>query len=168
VNLFITTELRFTTTTTFRILLCFLSAVFLIHGAIPGSFAQSGKPAAQEPDLQAYVGTWQAKLNGKVFQTIKLELSQGKITGTVSRGNVGVNDEGEIISAEVLEGTDPIVDAKAGFGLLRIKIKPREEEALSQFDLKLTGTDTAELSITGIPDAEKIKPWKLERVKAAK
>ena len=135
---------------------------------ISGSFAQENKPSGKEADLQAYVGTWQAKLNDKVFQTIRLENSQGKITGNVSRGNVVLNDDGELVSAEVLEGTDPIVDAKAGLGVLHLTIKPKDKDASNQFEMKLTGANTAELRIVGIPDAEEIKPWTLERVKANK
>ena len=136
--------------------------------ATSGSFAQESKPASKEADLQAYVGTWQAKFNDKVFQTIELENNQGKLTGTVSRGNVGVNEEGELISAEAMEGTDPIVEARLGDGLLRLTTKPKDEDESNQFEIKLTGADAAELRIVGVPEAEKIKPWKLERVKTSK
>ena len=136
--------------------------------AISGTFAQESKPSSKEVDPQAYVGTWEARFNDKVFQTIKLENSQGKITGTVSRGNVGVNDQGELISAEALEGTDPIIEAKAGSGVLHLTTKPKDKDESDQFEIKLTGTDTAEVRIVGIPEGEKIKPWKLERVKTSK
>lgn len=136
--------------------------------ALTVSFAQDNKPASKEADLQAYVGTWQAKFKDKVFQTIKLENSQGKLTGTVSRGNLGVNDQGELISAEALEGTDPIVEAHVGFGVLRLTKKGQDEDENIQFEMKLTSADAAELRIVGIPEAEKIKPWKLERVKPSK
>jgi len=132
------------------------------------SFAQDNKPATKDADLQAYVGTWQAKFNDKVFQTIKLENTKGKLTGTISRGNLGVNDQGELISAEALEGEDPIVETHVGFGVLRMTKKAGGEDENVQFEMKLTSADAAELRIVGIPEAEKIKPWKLERVKTTK
>ena len=135
---------------------------------LSASFAQGNKPATKEADLQAYVGTWQARINDKVFQTIKLENTHGKLTGTVSRGNLGVNEQGELISAEALEGTDPIVEAHVGFGVLRLTKKAEDEGENMQFEMKLTSADAAELRIVGIPEAEKIKPWKLERVKMGK
>jgi hypothetical protein len=133
--------------------------------AFASEFAQGSKPATKDADVQAYVGTWQARFDGKVFQTIKLENTQGKLTGTVSRGDLGVNDQGELISAEALEGSDPILEAKMGFGVLRLTTKREDEEDTIQFEMKLTSSDAAELRIVGIPEAEKIKPWQLERVK---
>jgi len=130
--------------------------------------AQGSKPATKEADVQPYVGTWQARFNGKVFQTIKLENTQGKLTGTVSRGDLGVNEQGELISAEPLEGSDPILEAKVGFGVLRLTTKREDEDETIQFEMKLTAADAAELRIVGIPEAKKIKPWKLERAKTGK
>ena len=142
--------------------------IFSILVSISGSFAQESKSSSKEVDPQAYVGTWQARFNDKVFQTIKLENSQGKLFGTVSRGNVGVNDQGELISAEAMEGTDPIIEAKAGSGVLHLTTKPKDKDESHQFEIKLIGTDTAEVRIVGIPETEKIKPWRLERVKTSK
>ena len=114
--------------------------------------------------LQPFVGTWQAKFRGKIFQTIKLEKKHDKLTGTVSHANVSVDPKsGELTEVEVLDGSDAI-EAKLTSGILRIT----EEDAI-QFEMKLTGADQAQLEIVIPPgDAGKVpkpKPWKLERAK---
>jgi beta-lactamase regulating signal transducer with metallopeptidase domain len=118
-------------------------------------------------DLQPFVGTWQAKFNGKIFQTIKLEKKQDKLTGTVSHANVSVDPKsGELTEVDVLDGSDAIVEAKLTSGILRIT-----EADDIQFDMKLTGADQAQLQIVIPPDVASTvpsaKPWKLERAKAS-
>jgi BlaR1 peptidase M56 len=118
-----------------------------------------------DADLQPFVGTWQAKFRGKIFQTIKLEKKHDKLTGTVSHANVSVDPKsGELTEVEVLDGRDAIVEAKLTSGILRIT-----EEDDIQFEMKLTGADQAQLEIVIPPgDAGKVpkpKPWKLERAK---
>jgi beta-lactamase regulating signal transducer with metallopeptidase domain len=118
-----------------------------------------------DADLQPFVGTWEAKFRGKIFQTIKLEKKQDKLTGTVSHANVSVDPKsGELTEVEVLDGRDPIVEAKLKSGVLRIT-----EEDYIQFEMKLTGVDQAQLEIVIPPDdagkVPKPKPWKLERAK---
>ncbi|PYX27439.1 MAG: hypothetical protein DMG77_19040 [Acidobacteria bacterium] len=118
-----------------------------------------------DADLQPFVGTWQAKFRGKIFQTIKLEKKHDKLTGTVSHANVSVDPKsGELTEVEVVDGRDAIVEAKLTSGILRIT-----EEDDIQFEMKLTGADQAQLEIVISPrDAGKVpkpKPWKLERAK---
>jgi beta-lactamase regulating signal transducer with metallopeptidase domain len=116
-------------------------------------------------DLQPFVGTWQAKFRGKIFQTITLEKKHDKLTGTVSHANVNVDPKsGELTEVEVLDGRDGIVETKLTSGILRIT-----EEDDIQFEMKLTGADQAQLEIV-IPPGDagtvpKPKPWKLERAK---
>ena len=87
-------------------------------------------------------GTWQAKFKGKIFQTLKLEIKQGKLTGTVSHANVGVDQSGELTDVEVLDGSDAITEAKLTSGLLRIT----EQDAI-QFEMKITGANQAQIQI---------------------
>jgi hypothetical protein len=118
-------------------------------------------------ELQPFVGTWQAKFKGKVFQTIKLEKNQDKLTGTVSfHVDITVDPKsGELTDVVVRdEGSDTIVETKLTDGALLIT------EQDIQFKMKITGTDEADLQIVVPPDAgEEVpaaKPWKLERIKS--
>jgi beta-lactamase regulating signal transducer with metallopeptidase domain len=120
-----------------------------------------------DADLQPFVGTWQARFKGKVFQTIKLEKKQGTLTGTVNfHANINVDPKsGELTDIEVLDGSDDaIVEAILTNGILRIT------ESDVQFDMKVIGHDQAELQIVVPPDVAgdvpTPKPWKLKRAKS--
>ena len=111
-------------------------------------------------ETEPFVGTWQAKFKGKIFETIKLEKKQDKLTGTVSHADVNVDpNNGELAGVKVLDGSDAIVEAKLTGGILRIT----EEDDL-QFEMKITGADQAQLQVVMPPNSPTVKPWKLERV----
>jgi beta-lactamase regulating signal transducer with metallopeptidase domain len=119
-----------------------------------------------DADLQAFVGTWQAKFKGKTFQTIKLAKKQDALTGTVSHTDINVDPKtGELTDVEVGEGEDAIDEVKLTRGTLLITSQD------VQFEMKLTGADQAQLQVV-IPrevvrTVPVVKPWKLERVKAS-
>jgi beta-lactamase regulating signal transducer with metallopeptidase domain len=132
---------------------------------VSGFSIQIAQPHNTDAGLQPFVGTWQAKFKGKVFVTIKLEKKQEKLTGTVSHADIDVDPKsGELTAADVVDGSDPIVNAVLTSGTLRIT-----EKDDVQFDMKLTGADQAQLQIV-LPDAAGMaptpKPWKLERAKS--
>jgi len=132
-----------------------------------GVSIQITQPHNTDADLQPFVGTWQARFKGKVFQTIKLEKKQDKLTGTVNfHANINVDPKsGELTDVEILDGSDDaIVEAILTNGILRIT------EADVQFDMKVTGADQAQLQIVVPPDVAgdvpTPKPWKLKRAKS--
>jgi hypothetical protein len=132
---------------------------------VSGFSIQVSQADKMNAELQPFVGTWQAKFKGKVFQTIKLEKNQDKLTGTVSHADINVDPKsGELTDVNVLDGSDAIVEAKLTNGTLLITVHDG-----IQFKMKVTGTDEADLQIVIPPDAvEEVpaaKPWKLERVK---
>jgi hypothetical protein len=91
---------------------CFGATAFSVHVAQPS-----------HADLQQFVGTWQARFKGKIFETIKLEKQQGKLTGTASLGDIQLDKDGELTSAHEVDGSDPIVEATVTGGILRITTK---------------------------------------------
>jgi bla regulator protein blaR1 len=137
---------------------------------VSGFSIQVSQPST-EADLQQFVGTWHAKFKGKTFMTVELEKRNGKLTGSVSHGQVGVDEKtGEMTSAEERDGSDPIVEAKLTGGVLRITTKEENSHETLQAEIKLTGIDQAEIRLL-VPPEESVpafKPWKLERAKAAK
>jgi hypothetical protein len=115
-----------------------------------------------------FVGTWHAEFKGKTFLTIKLEKQQDKLTGTASHFDVRLDDSGELASAEEGDGEAiPITEARLTNGILRITLKEEESQEMIQFEMKLAGTDQAELRMLVPPDVPKPKPWKLLRAKDA-
>jgi beta-lactamase regulating signal transducer with metallopeptidase domain len=122
--------------------------------------AQDRNPSA---DLQAFVGTWQARFKGKTFQTIKLAKTQDTLTGTVSHADITVDPKsGELTEVKVGEGEDTIDEAK----LIKGKLLITSQDV--QFEMKLTGANQAQLQIVIPPEAAatlpSAKPWKMERV----
>jgi bla regulator protein blaR1 len=137
---------------------------------VSGFSIQVSQPSI-EADLQQFVGTWHAKFKGKTFMTINLEKQNGKLTGSVSHGQVGVDEKtGEMTGAEERDGSDPIVEAKLTGGVLRITTKEEDSHETLQSEMKLTGIDQAEIRLLLPPEesAPPLKPWKLEREKVAK
>ncbi len=132
---------------------------------VSGFSIQVIQPTSTDADLQQFVGTWHARFKGKTFLTINLEKQQGKLTGTASHAEIQLNKDGELPSAEEHDGSDPIVEAKLTSGILRITTKEQDSQDTIQCEMKLTGTDQAELRILTPPDVTAPKPWKLERAK---
>lgn len=135
-----------------------------------GSSFQVIQRASTDADLRPFVGTWHAKFKGKTFLTIKLEKQGGKLTGTASHAGIELDEDGELTSAEEQDASDPIVEAKLTNGALRITIQEQDSQDTFQCEMKLTGTDQAQLQIVIPPDvsgeAPRPKPWKLERAKS--
>jgi beta-lactamase regulating signal transducer with metallopeptidase domain len=134
--------------------------------AVSGVSIQVAQHTSTDADLQQFVGTWHAQFKGKTFLTINLEKQQGKLIGTVSHADMQVGKDGELTSAEEHEGSNPIVEAKLTGGTLLITTKEQESQDTIQCEMKLTGTDQAELRVLAPPDVPAPKPWKLERAKA--
>jgi len=132
---------------------------------VSGVSIQVIQPTSTDADLQQFVGAWHAQFKGKTFLTINLEKQQGKLTGTVSHAEMQVGEDGELTSAEEHEGSDPIVEARLANGTLHITTKEQTSQDTIQCDMKLTGTDQAELRVLAPPDVPAPKPWKLERAK---
>jgi beta-lactamase regulating signal transducer with metallopeptidase domain len=137
---------------------------------VSGFSIQVSQPST-ESDLRQFVGTWHAKFKGKTFMTVELEKQNGKLTGSVSHGQVGVDEKtGEMTGAEERDGSDRIVEAKLTGGVLRITTKEEDSHETLQAEIKLTGIDQAEIRLL-VPPEESVpafKPWKLERAKVAK
>jgi beta-lactamase regulating signal transducer with metallopeptidase domain len=132
---------------------------------VSGVSIQVIQPTSTDADLQQFVGTWHAQFKGKTFLTINLEKQQGKLGGTVSHAEIQVDEDGELTSAEEHEGSNPIVEARLTSGTLHITTKEQTSQDTIQCDMKLTGTDQAELRLLAPPDVPPPKPWKLERTR---
>jgi len=134
---------------------------------LSGFSVQVAQNQNTDADLQAFVGTWQAKFKGKTFQTIKLAKKQGALTGTVSHADIIVDPKtGELTDVKAPGGDDdPISEAKLTNG--RLLITSYEDV---QFEMKLTGANQAQLQVVIPPEVAgtvpPVKPWKLERLKA--
>ncbi len=133
----------------------------------PAFSLQTAPTQAANASPEQFVGTWHAKFKGKIFETIVLNNQDGKITGTVSRGEIQLNDNGELTSAEQIDGSDPIIDAKVAGKTLLITCKDEDGDSIKA-EITLTAEGQAELQMVTPPKVSAPKPWKLGREPANK
>jgi hypothetical protein len=120
-----------------------------------------GSFSAQETNAQQrFTGTWEAKFKGDVFLTVQLNAGR-TMTGTLSTGNITVNDEGDLIEAHPSpNGTQSdILSAKIDGNRLTFEIE--EDGEAMKLELKITGEGRGELAFLTAPG--KIKPIRVER-----
>src|ERR1700691_2700347 len=86
---------------------------------VSGFSFQVTKPHNTDANLQPFVGTWQARFKGKVFETIKLGKQQGKLPGGGGAAAFEVDKDGELTSAHAIDSIDPdpIVEATLASGM---------------------------------------------------
>jgi len=139
------------------------AAVLLVSCAVV--LAQDFQPATSS-NAKQFVGTWQASFNGSPFLTVTFTVADNKVTGSMSHGNIELNQAGELTKAEAKDGEDPITDAQVKGSVLRFTTKSTDgsEDSL-QAELRLIGPDKGEFRMIGIPpDVPSPKPWEVSRV----
>jgi hypothetical protein len=117
-----------------------------------GLIAQDGK---------AYAGVWEGRFKDSVFCVLRIE-ADGKITGTLSAGNIKMNDEGELVEAEGSEKDFPILNPKLYEDRLTFDWKDEGDDTAVKFEMKLTGTGKAGLRVI-FDGFRNFKPWLLTR-----
>ena len=160
-----------------RVLAIVFTGLAVMGGlAVPGLAFQTNQAEQQNASVEQFAGTWEGKFNGQTFVTIKLTAKDGKLTGTISRFGIQMDQSGNLSNAEPREGEDPVADAKLDGKSLRFPAPTKGKVSTNEGDqptpsvsyqIKLKGSDRAELSIVGGPsDMPTLAPWKLERIHA--
>jgi hypothetical protein len=118
--------------------------------------------AARSASQSQFGGTWEAKLNGAVICTLKLNAG-AKITGAMYGCSVHVNDRGDLIESEApnLEEPSPILNTKLQNGTLAFKTSDPDDERPLRFELRLTSRSRADLMILDAP--VRTKPIRFEK-----
>lgn len=159
-----------------RLVLLAASAFLIVASSLTTAFSlQVAPPKVDAADVRAFVGTWEAKFRGKTFQTVKLENTGGKLSGTAHHIAIALDSEGNLIDARAHEGSDDITFAKVEGNILHFtctgKAHMNTTTGISypektEYEMKLAGEGEAEIRPVGDGvDAPQLKPWKLERVK---
>ncbi|HEU5403329.1 MAG TPA: hypothetical protein VFU86_18380 [Terriglobales bacterium] len=116
-----------------------------------------------------YAGTWQANFHGKPFMTLKLLEKDGKLTGTVSHGNIEADPNGDLTKAEAAPGESEVVESRLlALGDLELKTRDQDSDDLTTIVFKLSDEKTGSIRFV-IPEGEgvpKIKPFKVEKVES--
>jgi hypothetical protein len=118
--------------------------------------------AQDQPAGKAIAGTWQANFRGSVFCTLKIEASAG-ITGTLSAGNISVNDDGDLTDVEPSSNdrASAILNPKIDGHTLTFEWKDRGDDEVLKIEIKFTAEDDAQMRFIG---ENGIKPIHLHRV----
>lgn len=158
-----------------RVAILAVSAVLMAACALTSAFSLQVASRVSSEDMRPFVGTWQAKFDGKTFQTIKIENKDGKLAGTANHISIALDPDGNLMGAKAKEGEDQITSAKVEGKLLRFTCTGKarvntdtgtSDTETTQYEMKLTGADEAEIHPLGeTVDTPQLKPWKLERVK---
>jgi beta-lactamase regulating signal transducer with metallopeptidase domain len=152
---------------------CLLVASCLMASAFSLQVARARNTPAE---LKQFAGTWEGKFKGKTFVTLKLAAKDDKIAGTVSRVNIQMSSSGELTDASALAGEDTISEVAPEDKVLHLSTKAKghvstsagDSEQSIQYDMRLGGTDQADLQIAGAPTGMPVPAaWKLERKPAA-
>jgi len=139
--------------------LCLLVAL----GTIPAAALQP--PASAD----SFAGTWEAKFQGKIFLTLELRVQDGRLTGTIGRSSLQLNATGDLTRADAKDGSNRIVGSKLlDEHTARITALDDDTQDTTQFEMKVTGTNQAEIQLLSAPQGTATaKPWALERIPAA-
>jgi hypothetical protein len=155
-------------------LVCANMLLIVALGAVSG-MAHPTQSTGRDADLKQFTGTWEGKFEGKTFVTVKLEIKDRKLTGTISEFKIMVDPSGSIGEVEGTSANDAIADAKVSDKVLTFPVKVKgtvsagdsqvESTSELRWEIKLTSDNQAELRMVGTPaGGPSIAPFKLERI----
>jgi TonB family protein len=145
-------------------------ACSLLAATCIGISAFTLQPASAQSasDLSQFIGTWKTTVNGQPAATLQILTYQGKLTGSVSNGDFGVDEKTNTINDwhNGTPGGAPIVEASISGQTLAFKTLDLDGPVA--WDLTLTGPGKADLRIAeALPNGTKLPAIDAERVDTA-
>ncbi len=152
------------------IFLSLAGACSLLAVTCVGISAFTLQPASAQTssDLRQFVGTWKTTVNGQPAATVQILTYQGKLTGSMSNGDFGVDDKTNTINDwhNGTPGGSPIVEASISGQTLAFKTLDLDGPVA--WDLTLTSPGKADLRIAeAMANGTKPPPIPAERVDTA-
>ncbi len=98
----------------------------------PAVFArqQSSVNADAHSDLRAYVGTWTASFQGKVFAVLVLRENRGSLEGTLNNFEIAVDKEGNLADGTHIDiGVSPLISPRFKNGALIFTVAQKDAYA---------------------------------------
>jgi hypothetical protein len=134
--------------------------------ALPNQESSTAKANQAKDSPAKLAGTWEGKCqDGRTFIVVVLEVSDGKVGGTVSIGNMHGDDVGAcllVTAPPVPEHAQKIGDAVAEHNTVSFHGSQRPDGRFVRFELTEIAPDKAELKLLGTPVED--YPWKLVKV----
>lgn len=107
----------------------------ILAGPIVAQTSQRPADAAKDsatPDLKAFVGTWKASLNGKVFAVLVLREERGTLAGTLNNFDISVDKDGNLTDGTHADsGEAPLLNARFKSGALDFVVMQKDQYAPS-------------------------------------
>jgi len=128
------------------------------------AFSIEAATAQTSSNLNPYLGTWKTTVNGKPAAIVQIFEYQGKLTGSVSNGDFGVDEKNNAITgwSYGTPGGAPIVEASISGQTLAFKTL--DADGTVPWELALTAPGKAELRITeALPNGSKLPALVAER-----
>ncbi len=124
----------------------------------------AGTVWAQGPaKLVDFAGTWKAEFKKQTWLVLTLEPQKGGLTGTLTHSTyLSADNEGDLTSVGEEMATAKVEKAVVAGNTLRISCRDEEGDQ-DDFDLKVTGENTAELQPVSRDGAPVPKAFKLKR-----
>ena len=117
--------------------------------------------APDTPSLQDYAGTWVLKVDGKNFCVLRLELANGRLTGSLSTpDHFQMDPGGQFSNISSTHRENPILEGSVVDGDLQFKAGLASDS--TDFLLRLTDHDHAQFQMR--LGANLTSPWNLLRV----
>lgn len=111
--------------------------------------------------LDDWAGTWTATHKGKPYLILKLDSGAGRLSGTLSAGQVETDEQGNVIAIEQPpSATLSLKSMKLTGGTLSFETIDSDGGAI-QYAMRLTADGAAELRLPGAPI--KLAPFALKR-----
>jgi len=115
------------------LLACSLFVAFAAICAVPSARARQrgDSSAATTPDLRAYVGTWKASFQGKVFAILVLREKNGSLEGTLNNFEIAADKDGNLADGTHIDiGVSPLISPRFKNGALIFTVA--QKDAYSQ------------------------------------
>lgn len=116
----------------------------------------------QNTPAQKFTGTWEARFNGAVFCVLKIQ-SADKLTGSMTGVDIGVDNDGNLTSAQPRDEEFPILKPSLENDSLTFEWTDDTDEPPLKFEMKLAGKQDAQLRFVTPPEGVKIKPFTFTR-----
>jgi len=114
------------------LLSCSLACALLASIAAPSSGArrQRDSSANAAPNLRAYVGTWKASFQGKVFAILVLREKRGSLEGTLNNFEIAVDKLGNLTDGTHIDiGVSPVISPRFKDGALIFTVAQKDAYA---------------------------------------
>jgi hypothetical protein len=110
----------------------FVFALAAVFAALPASAHRQGNVSATSaPDLRAYIGTWKASFQGKVFAILVLREKRGSLEGTLNNFAIAVDKQGNLADGTYIDiGVSPLISPRFKNGALIFTVA--QKDAYSQ------------------------------------